>query len=220
MLGISKYDILVFFCVFFLGSWMAPKETGWMWAVGNTASCTAQGFFFVVGGGGELVYTRWQSCWTSCYKLFLDGSRVKFAKKVGKPMHIIIIAFMLTSSIILWVSENYNPDCGGCGPALIWDKSSDAILYEGEIWCIVRGNEKVCNVMCWSLEVCLSLYRSRLLHRCCGMGVSSTSEGKKWGIGVTQFLTAQRRHNHRESKRIRNILFLYTPCPFISLIYQ
>jgi len=48
-------------------------------------------------------------------------------------MHIIIIAFMLTTFIILWVSENYNPDCGGCGPALIWDKSSDAILYEGEI---------------------------------------------------------------------------------------
>eukprot|EP00957_Ditylum_brightwellii_P156536 11914217-Ditylum_brightwellii.AAC.1 len=55
MLGLSLFDILYSFFYFFLGTWMAPKETEWLWAVGNTASCSTQGFFVIFGGLGEIV---------------------------------------------------------------------------------------------------------------------------------------------------------------------
>jgi len=55
MVGLSTLDVLVSFFVLFLGTWMVPKETGWLWAVGNTSSCSAQGFFALFGGFGELV---------------------------------------------------------------------------------------------------------------------------------------------------------------------
>eukprot|EP00957_Ditylum_brightwellii_P062416 4736604-Ditylum_brightwellii.AAC.1 len=72
-------------------------------------------------------------------------------------MHIIIIAFMLTSAAILLVSENHNPDWCVCGPALVWYKCSEGSLQKGEIWCIVRGNEKI---SCDVLEVCLKPFIS------------------------------------------------------------
>eukprot|EP00957_Ditylum_brightwellii_P016976 1280003-Ditylum_brightwellii.AAC.1 len=53
MVGLSVYDIM-FSLVWFLGSWLTPKDTGWLWAVGNTASCSAQGFFVMYGAAGEL----------------------------------------------------------------------------------------------------------------------------------------------------------------------
>eukprot|EP00957_Ditylum_brightwellii_P082387 6264303-Ditylum_brightwellii.AAC.1 len=54
MVGLSIFDILISFFFFFLGTWMVPKETGWLWAVGNTSSCSAQGFFFAFSGFGEI----------------------------------------------------------------------------------------------------------------------------------------------------------------------
>mmetsp|Transcript_6874 Transcript_6874/g.9138 ORF Transcript_6874/g.9138 Transcript_6874/m.9138 type:complete len:113 (-) Transcript_6874:944-1282(-) len=55
MVGLSTLDVLVSFFVLFLGTWMVPKETEWLWAAGNTSTCSAQGFFGVLGFYGELV---------------------------------------------------------------------------------------------------------------------------------------------------------------------
>eukprot|EP00957_Ditylum_brightwellii_P060512 4594628-Ditylum_brightwellii.AAC.1 len=55
MVGLSIFDILVSFFWFFLGTWMVPEETGWLWAVGNRSSCSAQGFLAVFGFVGEIV---------------------------------------------------------------------------------------------------------------------------------------------------------------------
>eukprot|EP00957_Ditylum_brightwellii_P091481 6965888-Ditylum_brightwellii.AAC.1 len=48
MVALSFFDFILSFFGLFLGSWMAPMETGWMGAVGNTVSCTMQGFFLVL----------------------------------------------------------------------------------------------------------------------------------------------------------------------------
>eukprot|EP00957_Ditylum_brightwellii_P044233 3356210-Ditylum_brightwellii.AAC.1 len=63
-----------------------------------------------------------------------------FSKKVEKPMHFIIIAFVLVLAIIPLVYESYNPGCGECFPAVLWGKCSTK--DEGEL-CIVLGNEQV-----------------------------------------------------------------------------
>jgi len=55
MLVLSMFDIIYSIFVPFGGTWMVPKGTGWRWAVGNTASCSAQGFFYMFGAFGEIV---------------------------------------------------------------------------------------------------------------------------------------------------------------------
>mmetsp|Transcript_2473 Transcript_2473/g.3327 ORF Transcript_2473/g.3327 Transcript_2473/m.3327 type:complete len:138 (-) Transcript_2473:812-1225(-) len=54
ILGLSIFDILFSF-ILFLGTWITPEETGWLMAVGNTSSCTVQGFFHILGWVGEIV---------------------------------------------------------------------------------------------------------------------------------------------------------------------
>jgi len=73
MVGMSIFDILYSFFLFFLGTWMAPVETGSLWAKGNMASCTAQGFFFMFGGSGEVV--SYFTCF--CLVLFVHLSHQK-----------------------------------------------------------------------------------------------------------------------------------------------
>ena len=51
LVGLSIFDILFSFFYAFLGTWMTPAETGWWSAVGNTKTCTVQGFFLVMGYG-------------------------------------------------------------------------------------------------------------------------------------------------------------------------
>eukprot|EP00957_Ditylum_brightwellii_P041188 3117733-Ditylum_brightwellii.AAC.1 len=143
MVGLSIFDILFSFFVSFLLTWMVPKETGWLWAAGNTSSCSAQGFFFVFGGLGEILYQAAISL--NILLLIVFGwKQDTFSKKVEKPMHFIIIAFALTIAIIPLAYENYNPFCGECSSVVLLDKCSTK--DEGEL-CIVRGNEQVRSVL-------------------------------------------------------------------------
>uniref|UniRef100_A0A7S2A1N2 G-protein coupled receptors family 1 profile domain-containing protein n=1 Tax=Ditylum brightwellii TaxID=49249 RepID=A0A7S2A1N2_9STRA len=210
MLGISIFDILLSFLFYFLGTWMVPKETGWLWAAGNTSSCSAQGFFFVFGGFGEILYQAAISL--NILLLIVFGwNQETFSKKVEKPMHFIIIAFVLVFAIIPLVYETYNPACGECVPGVLLGKCSTK--DEGEL-CIVRGNEQVqlvlqliagasilivlifCTVvMVW---VYLHVRRQEMRNRRYNFGGSNNAE------------------NHRESRRIRKILFLYTLSLYFS----
>ena len=58
MAAYSVFDILISFFPFFLGTWMAPVDTGWWMAVGNTATCSVQGFFNIFGFVGSAVNSR------------------------------------------------------------------------------------------------------------------------------------------------------------------
>ena len=55
MLGLSFFDIMYNFFGSFLGSWMTPQETGWLMAIGNKETCTAQGLFSHFGLIGSIV---------------------------------------------------------------------------------------------------------------------------------------------------------------------
>ena len=55
MLGLSFFDIVHSFFDSVMGTWITPKETGWWMAIGNEATCTAQGFFTAFGFMGSFV---------------------------------------------------------------------------------------------------------------------------------------------------------------------
>eukprot|EP00957_Ditylum_brightwellii_P081636 6210145-Ditylum_brightwellii.AAC.1 len=185
MLGLSLCDIVISFFYFFLGTWMTPKETGWLWAVGNSASCSAQ----VCGWKQE-----------------------RFSKKVEKPMHFIIIAFVLTTAIIPLVYETYNPTCGSCFPVVSWDICSTK--DEGEL-CIVRGNEQVQGAV-FIILIASSLFA---LIFCTVAMVWVYLHVKRQEMRNKQYNFRQHNtDNHRESRRIRKILFLYTLSLYFSYI--
>eukprot|EP00957_Ditylum_brightwellii_P067353 5112658-Ditylum_brightwellii.AAC.1 len=126
-------------------------------------------------------------------------------------MHFIIIAFVLVVAIIPLAYETYNPDCGDCFPVVLFGKCS--IKDEGEL-CIVRGNQQVftvirliagatiCTVLifCTVAMVWVYLYvrRQEMRNRRYIFGGLNTAD------------------NHRESRRIRKILFLYTLSLYFS----
>mmetsp|Transcript_5046 Transcript_5046/g.10613 ORF Transcript_5046/g.10613 Transcript_5046/m.10613 type:complete len:127 (-) Transcript_5046:2601-2981(-) len=58
MLGLSFFDLSHSFFDSFMGTWMTPRETGWLMAAGNQATCTAQGFFTSLGFMGCLVKVK------------------------------------------------------------------------------------------------------------------------------------------------------------------
>mmetsp|Transcript_6878 Transcript_6878/g.9149 ORF Transcript_6878/g.9149 Transcript_6878/m.9149 type:complete len:240 (-) Transcript_6878:40-759(-) len=126
-------------------------------------------------------------------------------------MHFLIIAFVLVFAIIPLVYETYNPWCGGCTIIPLWGKCS--AKDEGE-FCIVRGNQKVELVLrliagaailivlifCTVAMVWVYLYvrRQEMRNRRYIFGGSNNAA------------------NHRESRRIRKILFLYTLSLYFS----
>mmetsp|Transcript_13121 Transcript_13121/g.19419 ORF Transcript_13121/g.19419 Transcript_13121/m.19419 type:complete len:380 (+) Transcript_13121:30-1169(+) len=210
MVGLSTLDVLVSFFVLFLGTWMVPKETGWLWAVGNTSSCSAQGFFFSFGLFGEILYQAAIS-FNILLLIVFGWKQETFSKKVEKPMHFIIIAFVLVLAIIPLAYETYNPACGECNLTPLWGKCSTK--DEGEL-CIVRGNEQVFTVIlniggasilivlifCTVVMVWVYLHvrRQEMRNRRYNFGISNNAD------------------NHRESRRIRKILFLYTLSLYVS----
>jgi len=128
-------------------------------------------------------------------------------------MHFIIIAFVLVLAIIPLAYETYNPACGQCNVFPLWGKCSTK--DEGEL-CIVRGNEQVVTViqniggaailivlifctvaMVW---VYLHVRRQELRNRRYVFGGSNNAA------------------NHRESRRIRKILFLYTLSLYLAYL--
>mmetsp|Transcript_24679 Transcript_24679/g.32729 ORF Transcript_24679/g.32729 Transcript_24679/m.32729 type:complete len:379 (-) Transcript_24679:29-1165(-) len=211
MVGLSIVDILVSFLTYFLGTWMVPKETEWLWAVGNTASCNAQGFFIVFGALGEGLYQMAISL-NILLLINFGWKQEQFAKKVERPMHFIIITYVLTIAIIPLVSETYNPLCGTCFLNVIWDTCSTK--DEGEL-CIVHGSEKVfvVIVMIMGASFLIVVFFSTVAMVLVYLHVRR-QEMRNSRYNFRQHNT----ENHKESKRIRKILFLYTLSLYFTYI--
>uniref|UniRef100_A0A7S4SJ62 G-protein coupled receptors family 1 profile domain-containing protein n=2 Tax=Ditylum brightwellii TaxID=49249 RepID=A0A7S4SJ62_9STRA len=203
MLGLSLCDILISTFLFALGTWMVPKETGWLWAVGNTASCSAQGFFWAFGGAGELFYQMAISL--NILLLIVFGWKQEtFRKKVEKPLHIIIIALALTMAVIPLAFQTYNPHCGNCYPEVMYDACTNK--KEGNL-CIVRGNETV-NYMFRIING--ALFYIALIF-CTVAMLWVYLHVRKQEVKMQRYNFRQHNaENHKESKRIRKVLFLYT----------
>mmetsp|Transcript_24667 Transcript_24667/g.32706 ORF Transcript_24667/g.32706 Transcript_24667/m.32706 type:complete len:266 (-) Transcript_24667:29-826(-) len=136
----------------------------------------------------------------------------QFAKKVERPMHFIIITYVLTIAIIPLVSETYNPLCGTCFLNVIWDTCSTK--DEGEL-CIVHGSEKVfvVIVMIMGASFLIVVFFSTVAMVLVYLHVRR-QEMRNSRYNFRQHNT----ENHKESKRIRKILFLYTLSLYFTYI--
>jgi len=203
MVGLSLYDI-IFSSMFFLGAWLTPKETGWLWAVGNTASCTSEGFLFIFGGVGELL-CQMAISFNVLMLIAFNQNQEQFAKKMERPIHIIIFTLALFIAAIPLSTQTYNPFCGYCYYGVMYEKcSSDK---DEEELCIMRGNKTVEFVMSLTYRVLLFF----VLIFCTIAMVWVYLHVRRQELRMQRYNFRQ--HNtekHKESKRIRKILSLYT----------
>jgi len=204
MLVLSMFDIIYSIFVPFGGTWMVPKGTGWRWAVGNTASCSAQGFFYMFGAFGEIFYQAAISL--NILLLIVFGwTQEKFAKKVEKPMHVIIITVVLIIAIVPLAFQSYNPFCGQCIPTLVW-KCSIKDEKESCNW-VLRGARTVAvvsDILSGSLLIIALIF-------CTVAMVWVYLHVRRQEVKMQRYVfRGSASEKHKESKRIRKILFLYT----------
>jgi len=203
ILGLSIFDILFSF-ILFLGTWITPEETGWLMAVGNTSSCTVQGFFHILGWVGEIGYQMALTL-NILVLIVFEWNQEKFAKKVEKQLHIIIIALALTMAIIPLFFQSYNPRCGNCTIEVIFDECNST--DDEEELCVVRGNLTVANVLFFigfSMVFIMLIFGTVAMVWVYVHVRRQETKTKRYNFRGVQ------RDNHRESKRIRKILLLYT----------
>mmetsp|Transcript_25845 Transcript_25845/g.38413 ORF Transcript_25845/g.38413 Transcript_25845/m.38413 type:complete len:354 (-) Transcript_25845:666-1727(-) len=198
------FDIIYSLFVPFGGTWMVPKGTGWRWAVGNTASCSAQGFFYMFGAFGELFYQAAISL--NILLLIVFGwTQEKFAKKVEKPMHVIIITVVLIIAIVPLAFQSYNPFCGQCIPTLVW-KCSIKDEKESCNW-VLRGARTVAvvsDILSGALLIIALIF-------CTVAMVWVYLHVRRQELKMQEYnFRGHNEEHHRESKRIRKILLLYT----------
>ena len=203
MFGLSTYDIIWSFFPWFLGSWMTPRETGWWGAIGNTRTCTMQGFFFWLGVPGAQYYQILLSLHTLLLVTFKWKLR-RFHKTIERWAHVGIFVVALILATVPLFYEGYNPECGQCLPAPLPIWCGDWYFWgDGTVDCM-RGEPRL----------------SRGYYTIYLIGMSTMSIFCT-GAMVVVYATVRRVENRavrisltnshrRDSKRIRRTMILYT----------
>ena len=134
MLGMSVGDILFSLSQVTFGA-ISPSDMSYMvWnARGNLATCTANGFFVVMG----MMLTLFYSCSLNIYYLILikyNKSESYIRKKVEPFLHGVPISVALAWSIGGVVNKNYNDvGSGECGTAPIYNPRHCQGYEDGEV---------------------------------------------------------------------------------------
>jgi len=210
MLGLSFFDIMhsVFDSV--MGTWMTPKETGWLMAIGNEASCTAQGFFTAFGFMGSFGYQIALSL-NILLLISFGWSQKRFARTVEIPMHTFICVVSLVYGIIPLPLKGYNPTCGQCMWLPLEDECNDPAV-DGEL-CVVRGSRMV-GVVWWNL-FWAAMWSMIIFCSLAMIWIYISVRGQEVRQTIYSFPGEETRDYHRESRRIRKILLLYTIALYI-----
>lgn len=210
VVGMSIYDFFWTFFPWFMGSWMAPAETGWWGAVGNTQTCSMQGFFFWLGVPGALLYQMLLSVHTLLLVTYRWKPR-EFEKKIERRAHVAIFVVCITLATVPLFFQGYNPECGTCLPAPfpIWCGSWFwGNLYfggDGETECI-RGNPTLS-------EGYYSIYLANIFAMsiiCTGSMIMVYRSVRMQENRVSRYLSFRSDDHRRESKRIGRTMILYT----------
>mmetsp|Transcript_6871 Transcript_6871/g.9131 ORF Transcript_6871/g.9131 Transcript_6871/m.9131 type:complete len:310 (-) Transcript_6871:262-1191(-) len=127
-----------------------------------------------------------------------------FAKKMEKLMHIIIITCTISSAVVPLVFQTYNPNCGVCNPTILYDTCS---TKDGGKLCVLRGNEIVDFVLNTIVGAAVIL----ALIFCTVAMVWVYLHVRRQELKMQEYnFRGHNEEHHRESKRIRKILLLYT----------
>jgi len=219
MAGYSAFDILFSFFYWFLGSWMTPRETGWYGAVGNTATCAMQGFFFFMGYGTAM-YQFTLSLQMLLLVTFMWTPK-KFERLLEYKIHIFIGVSAVIVSCFSLFFNGYNPQCGGtCGPAPLPYWCGNWVHFgDGTTEC-VRGSDllsHVYKIIFWFCISSISLF-------CTGAMVSVYRSVYLEEQKMVQYRFQideegeEQKAAHSESKRIQKTLLLYTSSFYICWI--
>ena len=113
MVGLSIMDIFSSFFGFVLGSWPMPKDTDYIWAIGNWASCDVAAFIGILGYTGSSLY----NCSLATYyslKLKYNWQDHRM-KRIQKWFHIVPCSIALLYSTTAICTKTFGPDNGYCG---------------------------------------------------------------------------------------------------------
>jgi len=212
MVALSFFYFILSFFAFFLGSWVAPKESGWMWAVGNTASCTMQGFLLVLGTMGEL--TNQTAVSFNILMLIVFGwNQEKFAKRIENPLHIAIVVVALSTAVVPFFFQLYNPACGICNlrprVGMCGNGKDDEVFF-----CIVRGNHETVYWAIYWIVVATKMFA--LIFCTIAMLWVYFYVRRQENKNQRYNFRGHNANNHKESMRIRKILLLYTASLYLS----
>ncbi|KAL7551738.1 hypothetical protein ACHAWF_014923 [Thalassiosira exigua] len=196
MLGLSFFDMTHSFFDSFMGSWMVPRETGWLGASGNTASCAAQGFFTALGFFGSFGYQMALSL-NLLLLICSRWSQNKFARRIEKPIHACIILIALAWAIIPLPMQGYNADCGQCIWIPLYDASGNVVRGSSKLqhvyWVIFFSHVWLMIIFCTVAMVCVYITVRR-----------QEDKQKKYVFSSCE------QNNHKKSQRIGKIMILYT----------
>eukprot|EP00579_Thalassiosira_antarctica_P008764 CAMPEP_0201901710 /NCGR_PEP_ID=MMETSP0902-20130614/54572_1 /ASSEMBLY_ACC=CAM_ASM_000551 /TAXON_ID=420261 /ORGANISM="Thalassiosira antarctica, Strain CCMP982" /LENGTH=564 /DNA_ID=CAMNT_0048435681 /DNA_START=125 /DNA_END=1820 /DNA_ORIENTATION=+ len=217
MVGFSIFDILFSFFYWFLGTWMTPSDTGWWGAVGNTQTCSVQGFFSALLFG------------TAMYQMMLSLQMLllvhfmwnpdEFAFRIERKMHFLNIIGVILIAVIPLFFDGYNPLCGTCLPVPTPYWCGDWFLGDGTTECI-RGDATLANVYQYSFWVFISLITLFCSGSMIAIYLSVYLQERK--MQKYRFNTDENdevENAHSESERIRQALLLYISAFLICWIF-
>ncbi|CAB9520703.1 unknown protein [Seminavis robusta] len=98
MLGLSCFDMICSFCNV-LSTWPSPEDSGTFMAVGNTQTCTAQGFFNELGNLGAVTYSASLSL-QYVWQMTSPGLRNRLPPQHEVWLHIVPITLAVIMAVL------------------------------------------------------------------------------------------------------------------------
>jgi hypothetical protein len=153
--GMSVCDILSSSALF-LGSWPVPEDTilGFLtvWNVGNTQTCSAQGFFVQFGVGTVL----YNACLALYYLLVVRyGLNNEYiAKRVEPWMHFVAVGFALSVGVAGLTLDLFNQTVHSCAISAYPRFCAQSYENKGPTTCIRGDNARFYQVAFWVGPVC------------------------------------------------------------------
>ncbi|CAB9524246.1 expressed unknown protein [Seminavis robusta] len=106
MLGLSCFDLICSFCNV-LSTWPSPDDSGVHMAVGNTQTCTAQGFFNELGNVGAVLYSVSLSL-HYVWQISSPGLRNRLPPKQEVWLHVVPMILALIMAVLGLPLDLYN----------------------------------------------------------------------------------------------------------------
>lgn len=138
--GTSIIDIFSSFWGGLLSTWPMPKGSA-LWAVGNTQTCTAQGFFVILSIGSAM----YSASLSSYYLLtIVHGWKEDRVQKIEPYLHAIPIVWSLGTAMAGLPLTLFNPGIGWCGIGSVPRGCEGSDCIRGEYahimtWALVYG---------------------------------------------------------------------------------
>lgn len=219
MVGLSIMDIFSSFFGFVLGSWPMPKDTDYIWAIGNWASCDVAAFIGITGYFGSPLYNcSLASFYSLRLKYLWPNSRIR---KVEKWFHIVPWLLPIICSIITLCTKTMGPSvvAGFCGTSATTPYPFGCSEPGSEVECIRGGqmmNYIVFIVPILGILICI-IYVAVVMFRVYKKVRSTELVAEKYSF-TARFGGIQKKKSRKMSRRIMIHGVLYAAAMILTWI--